>query len=46
MISWANNKVAEAGKKTTMKDLRDKSLGDGLFLIDLLYSLDPAGTCS
>jgi plastin-1 len=43
MISWANNKVLSAGKKSVMKDFRDKSLGDGLFLIDLLYGLDPSG---
>ena len=25
-----------------MKDFRDKSLGDGLFLIDFLYAIDPS----
>lgn len=43
MISWANSKVSAAGRKTTMKDFRDRTLGDGLFLIDLLYALDPSG---
>ena len=43
MISWVNNKVVSVGKKTSMKDFRDKSLGDSLLLIDLLYSMDPAG---
>ncbi len=43
MITWANKKVAASGKRTTMKDFRDRSLGDGLFLIDVLASLDPTG---
>jgi hypothetical protein len=43
MISWANKKVASVGKKTTAKDFRDKTLGDSLFLIDLLYAMDPSG---
>ena len=43
MISWANKTVASAGKKTTMKDFRDKALGDSLFLIDLLYAMHPEG---
>lgn len=43
MISWANSRVSSVGKKTTMKDFRDRSLGDSLFLIDLLYALDPSG---
>ena len=43
MISWANKKVASVGKKTSMKDFRDRALGDSLFLIDLLYAMDPSG---
>eukprot|EP01112_Ceratiomyxa_fruticulosa_P022221 TRINITY_DN8075_c0_g1_i4.p1 TRINITY_DN8075_c0_g1~~TRINITY_DN8075_c0_g1_i4.p1 ORF type:complete len:491 (+),score=115.86 TRINITY_DN8075_c0_g1_i4:335-1807(+) len=41
MVSWANKKVSSAGKITSISDFRDKSLATGLFLIDLLASLDP-----
>lgn len=41
MIQWANQKVAEAGKKSEMKSFKDPSLKDAKFLIDLLAVIRP-----
>jgi plastin-1 len=41
IIEWANNKVAGAGRSTTMKNYKDKSLSTSLFFFDLLHSIKP-----
>jgi len=41
MIKWANERVASSGSSVTMRDFGDKSLGNGLFLIDLLAAIEP-----
>ena len=53
MVAWANGKVRDAaaaaspaaaeggGEPTRMRDFHDKSLGSGLFLIDLLAAVEP-----
>ena len=41
IIAWANEKVAAAGKRTSIKNFKDKSIGTGLFLIDLLAAIKP-----
>eukprot|EP01091_Cochliopodium_minus_P019084 TRINITY_DN790_c0_g1_i1.p1 TRINITY_DN790_c0_g1~~TRINITY_DN790_c0_g1_i1.p1 ORF type:complete len:529 (-),score=150.72 TRINITY_DN790_c0_g1_i1:98-1684(-) len=39
IISWANNKVKNAGKNTSMANFGDTSLKNSLFFIDLLFSI-------
>lgn len=39
IVRWANNKVKEAGFDRQIKDFRDKSLADGVFLSQLLSSV-------
>jgi len=41
MIKWANERVASTGSSATMRDFGDKSLANGLFLIDLLAAVEP-----
>ncbi len=41
IVAWAQGQVTAAGKTTTMSSFKDKSLGNGLFLIDLLSSIEP-----
>lgn len=49
IVKWANDKVERSGaqlnnnQKTShkMKSFRDKSLKNGLFLMDLLYAMEP-----
>jgi len=41
MIKWANERVAAAGGGSKMRDFGDKSLANGLFLIDLLAAVEP-----
>lgn len=40
IIEWANKKVAEAGRQTTMKGFRDKTLSSSHFFFDLLYAIE------
>lgn len=39
MVSWANQKVSEAGKSSSMSSFKDPSLKDSLFFLDLLDSI-------
>ena len=41
IVAWANETIAASGASTTMRDLGDKSLGSGVFLIDLLAAVEP-----
>jgi len=41
MVKWANEQVKKGGKKTSIKRLTDKTIGNGLFFIDLLDSIEP-----
>jgi len=41
IIAWANNKVQTAGKNSHMKDFKDHSLKNGVFLIDLIDAVQP-----
>jgi len=41
IINWANHKVQAAGKTSHMRDFKDSSLKDGIFLIDLIDSVKP-----
>eukprot|EP01097_Dermamoeba_algensis_P012074 TRINITY_DN969_c0_g2_i2.p1 TRINITY_DN969_c0_g2~~TRINITY_DN969_c0_g2_i2.p1 ORF type:complete len:286 (+),score=82.84 TRINITY_DN969_c0_g2_i2:697-1554(+) len=41
IIQWANQQVSSAGKSTSMKDFKDASLKNGLFLIDLVDAVRP-----
>ena len=41
IVSWANETVAASGGTSTMRDLGDKSLGSGVFLIDLPAGVEP-----
>mmetsp|Transcript_11248 Transcript_11248/g.35886 ORF Transcript_11248/g.35886 Transcript_11248/m.35886 type:complete len:655 (+) Transcript_11248:38-2002(+) len=41
IVKWANARVRNRGRTTTMDSFRDKSLATGQFLMDLLWSLEP-----
>jgi plastin-1 len=41
IVRWARDKVAAAGSSVTVRDLHDKSLSSGLFLIELLAAVEP-----
>eukprot|EP00033_Pygsuia_biforma_P004697 GCRY01005149.1.p1 GENE.GCRY01005149.1~~GCRY01005149.1.p1 ORF type:complete len:1176 (-),score=354.20 GCRY01005149.1:462-3989(-) len=41
VVAWANQTVTDARKKNTIRNLEDKSISSGLFLIDLLYAVEP-----
>jgi plastin-1 len=41
IVAWANNKVANAGFSTKIRNFKDKSIGDGVFLNDLLSAMKP-----
>lgn len=41
VVQWANNKVKASGKNMAMKSLRDPSLSDSLFFINLVHSIEP-----
>jgi len=40
IIEWANKKVAEAGRPSTMKGFKDKTLNTSHFFFDLLHSVN------
>jgi len=40
IVKWANQVVAASGKETNMRSFRDPLLANGLFLMDLLSSLE------
>jgi len=41
IIKWANNKVAQAGLKATMKSFKSRSLSNGVFLLNLMRAIEP-----
>ena len=41
IVKWANDQVAKAGKKSSMRSFKDPSLKDAKFFLDLLDSLKP-----
>jgi len=41
IVEWANEKVVSSGSAHKIRDLHDKSLASGLFLIDLLAAVEP-----
>ncbi|KAJ3428611.1 fimbrin-1 [Anaeramoeba flamelloides] len=40
MVKWGNAKVTNSGKNSSIKSFRDKGLSSGLFIIDLIYSIN------
>jgi plastin-1 len=40
IVEWANKKVAEAGRPSTMKNFKDKTLSTSLFFFDLLHAVN------
>ena len=40
IIEWANNKVMEADSSESMASFKDSSLGDSMFLMDLLSAIN------
>ncbi|KAJ5076113.1 fimbrin-1 [Anaeramoeba ignava] len=41
MTTWANNKVKEAGKSSQISSLKDPSIKNAIFFIDLIYAIRP-----
>jgi len=41
IVRWANEKVKSAGKESTMRDFKDKSLQSSRFIFDLLSACSP-----
>ncbi|KAJ5068271.1 fimbrin-1 [Anaeramoeba ignava] len=41
MVKWANEKVSNAGKKTQIRNFRDRSIRNGIFFVDLVYAIKP-----
>ncbi|TIB77250.1 hypothetical protein E3Q22_03120 [Wallemia mellicola] len=41
MVRWANDRVAQAGKRSSMRSFKDSSLRSGHFFLDLLDALKP-----
>jgi plastin-1 len=41
IVRWANEKVKGSGKNTSFDGFKDKSLGDSIFIIDLLAACQP-----
>jgi len=41
IIKWANEKVREAGKSSSMESFKDKTLADSIFIMDLLWACQP-----
>jgi len=41
ILKWANQTVADSGKKSSMKNFGDSSLATGIFFIDLLAAVEP-----
>mmetsp|Transcript_1789 Transcript_1789/g.1800 ORF Transcript_1789/g.1800 Transcript_1789/m.1800 type:complete len:631 (-) Transcript_1789:462-2354(-) len=40
VIQWANQKVASSGKSSTMRNFKDQSLKNGIFLLDLVNAIE------
>lgn len=41
IIKWANDQVAKAGKRSSMRSFKDSGLKDGKFFLDLLDAIKP-----
>jgi plastin-1 len=41
IMNWANAKVKNTGRTSQMESFRDKSLANGIFLLELLSSVEP-----
>ena len=41
ILRWAREKVASTGSTLSMRDLHDKSLSSGRFLVELLAAVEP-----
>jgi plastin-1 len=41
IVEWANTRVSQAGFASSMRDFKDRSLGDSVFLLDLLTAMRP-----
>ena len=41
ILRWAREKVASTGSTVSMRDLHDKSLSSGRFLVELLAAVEP-----
>jgi plastin-1 len=41
IVRWANDKVKGSGKGTSFEGFKDKSLGDSIFIMDLLAACQP-----
>ncbi|KAJ5075124.1 fimbrin-1 [Anaeramoeba ignava] len=41
IVTWANTKIESAGKQSSIPNFKDRSLQNGIFLIDLVYSISP-----
>ncbi|KAK9901251.1 hypothetical protein WJX75_002456 [Coccomyxa subellipsoidea] len=41
ILSWANERVAAAGKRRRITSFHDRSIASGLFLVDLLAAVEP-----
>ena len=41
ILCWAREKVASTGSTASLRDLHDKSLSSGLFLVELLAAVEP-----
>lgn len=41
MVRWANDKVKQGGKSSTMKSFKDNNLSNAVFFLDLLNAIKP-----
>lgn len=41
MVKWANDKVKQGGKTSTMRSFKDPSLSNAVFFLDLLNAIKP-----
>ena len=41
MVRWANDKVKQGGKSSTMRSFKDPSLSNAVFFLDLLNAVKP-----
>jgi len=41
LVGWANHQVSASGRGSKIRDLSDKSLDSGVFLLDLLAAVEP-----
>ena len=41
VVHWANDKIAKSGKSCSIRNLRDKSMADSLFFLELIAAVEP-----